>query len=215
MVLRFVVVLSVIAAATPSLAETMGADAARRFVANKQFSFTCFEGSVGSGRIGADGSVAGVIRIRGEAPTRFIHLPAGTLFARGESVCSYVKGALFNPCFNLEKTGANTFRGAVSGFGFAYCDFVRRSGPHEMLASFSPLDEKLPMPTPRSIRRGAKAKHDPDETASTTRPGAPAPAAAPSAAPAPAPSAPAAAPTTPVTTVPLPSMGETGMRGSQ
>ena len=212
MVLRFVVVLSVVAAATPSLAETMGADAARRFVANKQFSFTCFEGSVGSGRIGADGSVAGVIRIRGEAPTRFIHLPAGTLFARGESVCSYVKGALFNPCFNLEKTGANTFRGAVSGFGFAYCDFVRRSGPHEMLASFSPLDEKLPMPTPRSIRRGSKAKHDPEEaTASTAKPAAPASAAAPS----PLPPPPAAAPTTPVTTAPLPSMGETGMRGSQ
>jgi hypothetical protein len=202
MVLRFAVVLSVVAVATPCFAETMTAEVARRFVANKQFSFTCFEGSVGSGRIGADGSVAGVIRIRGAAPTRFIHLPPGTLFAKEDRVCSYVKGAFFNPCFNLEKTSANSFRGAVSGFGFAYCDFVKRNGgPHEMVASVSPLDEKLPMPTFRSIRRGAKVRPEPPEaTASTGKPKGE--------------SAPTAAPTTPVTTAPLPSMGETGMRGS-
>jgi hypothetical protein len=215
MVLRFAVVLSVIAVATPSFAESLTADAARRFVANKQFSFTCFEGSVGSGRIGADGSVAGVIRIRGNAPTRFIHLPPGTLFAKGESVCSYVKGAFFNPCFNLEKTSTNSFRGAVSGFGFAYCDFVKRNGgPQDMVAAISPLDEKLPMPTPRSIRRGAKAKPDGDVTASTASAKSHAPAVS-TPAPAAASSAPAAAPTTPVTSAPLPSMGETGMRGSQ
>jgi len=210
MVLRSALVLSVVAAATPCVAaEVMTADAARRFVANHQVSFTCFEGSVGSGRIGADGSVAGVIRIRGAAPTRFIHLPPGTLFSKGETVCSYVKGAFFNPCFNLEKTGLNSFRGAVNGFGFAYCDFVRRNvGSHELVASVSPLDDKLPMPTQRSIRRGTKVKHENDEVAASTRPHAPAPPAASS--------APAAAPTTPVTTTPLPpSMGETGMRGSQ
>lgn len=210
MVLRFAVVLSVVAAATPSFAaEVMTADAARRFVANHQVSFTCFEGSVGSGRIGADGSVAGVIRIRGASPTRFIHLPPGTLFSKGETVCSYVKGAFFNPCFNLEKTGVNSFRGAVNGFGFAYCDFVRRNvGAHELVASVSPLDDKLPMPTQRSIRRGAKAKHENDEVTASTRPHAPAPGAGST--------APAAAPTTPVTTTPLPpAMGETGMRGSQ
>jgi hypothetical protein len=208
MALRLAVVLSVVAAATPSPAETLNADSARRFVANKQFSFTCFEGSIGSGRIGADGSVAGVVRIRGAAPTRFIHLPPGTLFAKGESVCSHVSGAFFNPCFNLEKTSANSFRGTVSGFGFAYCDFVKRAG-HDMVASVSPLDEKLPMPTPRSIRRGVKLKHGrPDEVTASTAP------AAPNAAAAAARSAPVAAPTTPVTAAPLPSMGETGMRGS-
>jgi hypothetical protein len=206
MALRFAVVLSVVAAATPSFAETINADAARRFVANKQFAFTCFEGSIGSGRIGADGSVAGVIRIRGAAPTRFIHLPPGTLFAKGESVCSFVKGAFFNPCFNIEKTSANSFRGAVSGFGFAYCDFVKRAG-NDMVASVSPLDEKLPMPTARSIRRGVRLKHDHPEVTASTPPAAPNAAAA-------AASAPVAAPTAPVTAAPLPSMGETGMRGS-
>jgi len=212
MVLRFAVVLSVVAAATPSFAaEVMSADAARRFVANKQLSFTCFDGSVGSGRIGADGSVAGVIRIRGAAPTRFIHLPPGTLFSKGEAVCSFVKGAFFNPCFNLEKTGVNSFRGAVNGFGFAYCDFIRRNGgASELVASASPLDDKLPMPTQRSIRRGTKAKHESDEVTASTRAHAPA-----AHAPAAASTAPVAAPTTPVTSTPLPSMGETGMRGSQ
>lgn len=212
MALRLAVVLSLLAAATPALAETLSAEAARRFVANRQFSFTCFEGSIGSGRIGADGSVAGVVRIRGAAPTRFIHLPPGTLFAKGENVCSYVKGAFFNPCFNLEKTSANSFRGAVSGFGFAYCDFVRRSGAHEMVAAVSPLDEKLPMPTQRSIRRGAKVKHQGDDVTASTSSSAK--SHAPASAPAAVPSAPVAAPTTPVTTAPLPSMGETGMRGS-
>ena len=46
MVLRFAVLLSVVAAATPSFAESLNADAARRFVANRQFSFTCFEGAL-------------------------------------------------------------------------------------------------------------------------------------------------------------------------
>lgn len=195
-----VVFAAVVAAAAPAFAETLNADAARRFAANKQFSFTCFEGSVGSGRIGGDGSVVGVIRMRGAPPTRFIHMPPGTLFTRGEAVCSYVKGAFFNPCFNLDKTGANSFRGAVSGFGFAYCDFIKRNGGRDMVASVASPDD-TPLPMPRSIRRGAKVKHDqPATTASTAR--------------AAAPSAPVAAPTTPVTTAPLPSMGETGMRGS-
>ena len=89
------------------------------------FAFTCFEGSTGSGRIFNDGSVAGVVRMQGNGTTRFMHLPAGTLFPKGETVCSQVKGAFFNPCFELNKTSDRSFRGAVSGFGFAYCDFMR------------------------------------------------------------------------------------------
>ena len=45
----------------------MKPDEARRFVVGKQFSYTCFEGTTGSGRIHADGSVAGYIQIRGTA----------------------------------------------------------------------------------------------------------------------------------------------------
>jgi len=196
MVVRLAVALSAVAFAVPALAEPLGAEAARRFVAGKQFSFTCFEGTVGTGRIFGDGSVAGMLRIQGSGPVRFMRMPAGTLFAKGETVCSQVKGAFFNPCFNLSKTSERSFRGAVSGFGFAYCDFTHGRG-REMIASVGPSpDDKLPMP--RSIRRASRSHAH-----------APAPATTGS-----TPSAPVAAPTTPVTAAPLPSIEQTGMRGS-
>ncbi len=196
MVVRLAVALSAVAFAVPALAEPLSAEAARRFVAGKQFSFTCFEGTVGTGRIFGDGSVAGMLRIQGSGPVRFMRMPAGTLFAKGETVCSQVKGAFFNPCFNLSKTSERSFRGAVSGFGFAYCDFTHGRG-REMIASVGPSpDDKLPMP--RSIRRASRSHAH-----------APAPATTGS-----TPSAPVAAPTTPVTAAPLPSMEQTGMRGS-
>ena len=56
---------------------------------------------------------------------RYAYLPANTLQVRGESVCATLRGMLFQPCFNLERTGDNTFRGAISGFGFAYFEFTR------------------------------------------------------------------------------------------
>ena len=194
MLVRIAVALSAVVFAVPALAEPLSAEAARRFVAGKQFSFTCFEGTIGSGRIFGDGSVAGMLRMQGSGPVRFMRLPAGTLFAKGETVCSHVKGAFFNPCFNLNKTSEKSFRGAVSGFGFAYCDFTHGRG-REMIASAGPTpDHKLPMP--RSIRRATKSQ--PSASAAATA----------------APSAPVAAPTTPVTSAPLPSMEQTGMRGS-
>ena len=196
MLVRLAVALSAVAFAVPALAEPLSAEAARRFVAGKQFSFTCFEGTVGTGRIFGDGSVAGMLRIQGSGPVRFMCMPAGTLFAKGETVCSQVKGAFFNPCFNLSKTSERSFRGAVSGFGFAYCDFTHGRG-REMIASVGPSpDDKLPMP--RSIRRASRSHAH-----------APAPATTGS-----TPSAPVAAPTMPVTAAPLPSMEQTGMRGS-
>jgi hypothetical protein len=32
----------------------------------------------------------------------------------------------FEPCFHIEKTDDRSFRGSLSGLGFAYCDFTRR-----------------------------------------------------------------------------------------
>ena len=29
------------------------------------------------------------------------------------------------PCFNVDQTDPESFRGSVSGLGFAYCDFTR------------------------------------------------------------------------------------------
>ena len=186
MVVRLAVALSAVAFAVPALAEPLSAEAARRFVAGKQFSFTCFEGTVGTGRIFGDGSVAGMLRIQGSGPVRFMRMPAGTLFAKGETVCSHVKGAFFNPCFELTKTSDKSFRGAVSGFGFAYCEFVRRGGRGETLqASVAPASDAAPAVARASIRRGHKTHEKP-----------------------------AAAPTQPVTSAPLPSVEQAGIRTS-
>ena len=32
----------------------------------------------------------------------------------------------FQPCFDVVKIDNNRFRGSLSGFGFAYCDLVKR-----------------------------------------------------------------------------------------
>jgi hypothetical protein len=123
----FVTVLAALASAAPAAAENIDADEARRFIAGRQFTYQCFEGTTGKGRINADGSVAGYISIRGTQAPRFVVLPAGTLRVKGDQYCASVRGLPFEPCFYLDRTSPQTFRGAVSGFGFAYCDFSRRS----------------------------------------------------------------------------------------
>jgi len=108
-------------------AEEMSPEQARQFVANKQFAFTCFDGSRGSGKIFADGSVVGSIQFSGTGPVRYAHLPVNTIQVRPNAVCASIRGLPFEPCFSLTKYDEVSFRGAVSGMGFAYCDF-RRNG---------------------------------------------------------------------------------------
>jgi hypothetical protein len=48
------------------------------------------------------------------------------LRAKGEAVCASISGMAFEPCFKLVRTGEHSFRGSLSGFGIAYCDFTRR-----------------------------------------------------------------------------------------
>jgi hypothetical protein len=124
---RLAVVLAGLVCTIPAKADEMRADEARRFIAGKQFNYTCFEGTSGSGRIYADGSVAGYIQISGNGPRRYVVLPAGTLQVRGEQYCASLRGIPFEPCFNVDRTSHYSFRGSVSGLGFAYCDFSRRS----------------------------------------------------------------------------------------
>ena len=54
-------------------------------------------------------------------------LPANTLQIKGDRYCAALRGLPFEPCFNVNRTSQVSFRGAVSGLGFAYCDFYRRS----------------------------------------------------------------------------------------
>ncbi|MBO0755648.1 MAG: hypothetical protein J2P54_07285 [Bradyrhizobiaceae bacterium] len=124
-----------IATVFPAAAGEMKPEEAKHFVAGKLFSYTCFEGSTGMGRIFADGSVFGTIRIGGTGPVRYVSMPAGTVRATPDGVCASVRGMLFEPCFNLEKTSQVSFRGSIAGLSFAYCDFTRRNARLDLTAA--------------------------------------------------------------------------------
>lgn len=133
--LRNVVLVAGLLTALPAIAGDMNADEARRFVVGKMFSYTCFEGTRGQGRVNSDGSVTGSIQFQGAGPVRYAHLPANTLQVRGESVCASLRGLFFEPCFSLDRTSDRSFRGSVAGFGFAYCEFTRNIGRATMVHS--------------------------------------------------------------------------------
>lgn len=141
MLQRIAVVLVGICGILPAAqAEQMKPTEARSFVVGKLFAFKCFEGTQGSGRIYGDGSVAGTVQFQGKGPQRYVRLPSETLKVKGEAVCASVRGLFFEPCFNLNKTGEQTFRGSLSGMGFAYCEFTKRSSRREMMASNTQAD---------------------------------------------------------------------------
>jgi hypothetical protein len=139
MVARFVLgTVFAAAVALPAIAgQTMNADEARRFVAGKVFAFTCFDGTRGAGRILDDGGAAGAVQFAGAGPTRHLRLPGNTLQVRGQAVCASLKGIPFEPCFNLVKNNERSFRGSVSGMGFAYCDFRHQGGQMLMARAMS------------------------------------------------------------------------------
>lgn len=137
--LRGVALVTGLLAAAPALAGEMKADEARRFVMGKMFNYSCFEGTRGQGRILPDGSVVGSIQFRGAGQTRYAALPPGTIKVKGESVCAQVRGLPVQPCFNLERVDNQTFRGSISGLGFAYCEFTR----HNARANLAHGDEPL------------------------------------------------------------------------
>jgi hypothetical protein len=134
MVARFVLgAVTAGAVIAPALAgQMMNADEARRFVAGKVFAFSCFDGTRGAGRVFEDGGAAGAVQFSGAGPVRHLRLPGNTLQVRGQAVCASIKGIPFEPCFNLDRKDERSFRGSVSGMGFAYCDF-RHQGAAQML----------------------------------------------------------------------------------
>ncbi|MBR1190939.1 hypothetical protein JQ634_21240 [Bradyrhizobium sp. AUGA SZCCT0240] len=134
----------------PALAGMMNADEARKFVSGKVFAFTCFDGTRGAGRVLDDLGAAGSIQFSGAGPTRHVRLPGNTLQIRGQAVCASIKGLPFEPCFNLDKRDDRSFRGSVSGMGFAYCDF-RHQGAQQMLMARS-------VARPRSLHAPAQTR---------------------------------------------------------
>ena len=121
--------------AIPAKAEELRADQARSFIAGKHFAYNCFDGTSGNGRIYADGSVAGYIQIGGSGPRRYVVLPSGTLQMKGDRYCATLRGVPFEPCFNVERTSQVSFRGSISGLGFAYCNFTRRGSRGDLQAA--------------------------------------------------------------------------------
>lgn len=136
-------------AALPSMAtaQELTAAQARAFVVGKTFNYTCFEGTRGRGRVMHDGSVVGSIQFQGAGKVRYASLPANTLHVREGSVCATMKGLPIDPCFRVTKVDEYTFRGSISGLGFAYCEFTRRptrsasvesdQGPLKLRSSFA------------------------------------------------------------------------------
>jgi hypothetical protein len=118
----------------PALAGMMNAEEARKFVAGKVFAFSCFDGTRGAGRILDDMGAAGAVQFSGAGPIRHVRLPGNTLQVRGQAVCASIKGIPFEPCFNLDKRDDRSFRGSVSGMGFAYCDFRHQGGAQMLMA---------------------------------------------------------------------------------
>jgi len=152
MLARFVLgAVTAAAVIAPALAGQMTADEARRFVNGKVFAFTCFDGTRGAGRILDDMGAAGAVQFAGAGPVRHLRLPGNTLQVRGQAVCASIKGIPFEPCFNLDKKDERSFRGSVSGMGFAYCDF-RHQGAAQMLMARA-------VARPRSL-------HPPEQTGS-------------------------------------------------
>ena len=137
----------------PALAGgAMTADEARKFVAGKVFAFTCFDGTRGAGRLLDDMGAAGAVQFNGSGPIRHVRLPGNTLQIRGQAVCASLRGLPFEPCFNLDKTDDKSFRGSVSGMGFAYCDFHHQGGSSMLMARA--------VARPRSLQaRSADASH--------------------------------------------------------
>ncbi|HTZ00968.1 MAG TPA: hypothetical protein VMC05_01450 [Xanthobacteraceae bacterium] len=156
-----------------ALAEDLGPEQARAFVVGKLFTYTCFEGTSGAGRIFADGSVVGTIKFRGQGQTRFATLPAGTVTASGGSMCAHLSGLPITPCFRVEKTSYHSFRGSLSGLGFAYCDFYQRNPRSELSkraerSERSERSEREPEATPIASPRTELVSKRPEPHAEAT-----------------------------------------------
>ena len=115
-----------LAFAWPATAAEMTASEARAFVTERLFSYTCFDGTRGEARVHPDGSVDGSMQVRGTGQMHYGTMPA-TLRVEGERVCASLTHSIMHPCFSLERTSAESFRGSISGLGFAYCDFTRHA----------------------------------------------------------------------------------------
>ena len=127
MIARVAILIAGLLATAPAMAQSMSPEAAQRFVAGKLFAFTCFEGTRGVGQVYGDGSAIGTIQVSGSGPVKSFGFPPGTLKVKGDAVCATLKTLKSEPCFNLNRTGEQSFRASLPGLDLiAHCDFVRQ-----------------------------------------------------------------------------------------
>ena len=136
---RGIALLTGLLATVPAMAGEMNAEEAHRFVIGKIFTYTCFEGTRGQRRVLPDGSVIGSIHFGGSGQVRYANLPPGTLGGMGETVCASVRGLPVHPCFILTRINDNSFRGSISGLGFASCEFTGDNERATVAQSAQPL----------------------------------------------------------------------------
>lgn len=134
-------------------AEDLNPEQARAFVVGKLFSYTCFDGTAGQGRVFPDGSVVGTIRMRGSGEPRFAALPAGTIRVDSTSVCAHLANLPISPCFRVQKIDHRSFRGSISGMGFAYCDFYQRNPRSQLISGPAEAPEATPVSNMRASLR--------------------------------------------------------------
>src|SRR5262249_20050126 len=145
MIARCAIAIVILLALRPAAAESLNADAARRCVVGMLFAFSCCDGSRVAGRSYGDGSVVGTIQFQGVGPVEWVSLPSGTLKVKGEAVFASLNRLPIEPCFNLNQTDNQSFRGSISGLDFVYCDFTRRVR----------LTDRKPRPAPLSLKATA------------------------------------------------------------
>ena len=159
MLLRVAIVCAFVVGAASAVAEELAPEQARAFVVGKLFTYTCFDGTAGMGRIFSDGSVVGTIRPGGQSQVRFAALPAGTIKVSSNSMCAHLAGLPIEPCFRVQKIDYHSFRGSISGLSFAYCDFYQRN-PRAGIAGASVKRDVAPAPTPATSVATAHPSED-------------------------------------------------------
>ncbi|GEM_PF-1279340 len=175
---KHILITAFLFASAPALAqEVMTADMAREFVIGRFFTYQCFDGTYGSGRIEGDGSAAGTIRVTGKGVSHYLRLPSNTLYVLGNQVCARLKGLPFEPCFNLVKTGPDSFRGSLSNMNFMYCTFERKGGAVQLArrrGTGEKTEKKIEKKTEHKTEEVAEKK--PTEVKTEAKPASDAPA---------------------------------------
>jgi hypothetical protein len=124
MIARYAIVIVALLASGSAFAESLDAEAALRFVVDKLFAFTCFDGSRGTGRFYGDGSVIGTVQLRGAAYANWLATSSvPKLFVKAEP------GLLVGGGANLDFASGLPSQAEVMVRGL---HFVQEDSPHEI-----------------------------------------------------------------------------------